>query len=190
VSGCLSDENADAGIGKGGAGSDKLTPTLLLKEVVRHFPVTLSNHTVAKDAIGADGDDCHTIHPHVHFTPDFTDMSVYGGPYADGIKKRTFVGRNGKTQRGNFGNTYPFNNKPNGLHHWVTNFLESDTRRNEAVVLIDPDFLFLSKFDVKEPVLPGKPAAAKYGLGAQVSIEEFCDSHFVPWNEWNLKLTA
>ena len=49
-------------------------------------------------------------------------MSVYGGPYADGKKKRTFVGRNGKVQRGNFGNTYKFNNKPNGLKVSVHRF--------------------------------------------------------------------
>jgi hypothetical protein len=167
VSGCLEDEHAEMGKGKGGANSDKLTHSLLLEEVMKHFPVTISNHTVAKDAIGGN-DDCHTIHPHVHFTPDFTDMSYYGGPFADGKLKRSFVGRNGKVQRGNFGNTYPFNNKPNGLHHWVKDFLQSDDRRDESVVLIDPDFLFLSRFEVKELVLPGKPAAAKYGLGAQV----------------------
>lgn len=80
------------------------------------------------------------------------------------------MGRNGKLQRGNFGNTYPFNNKPNGLNHWIRDFLKSDERRDESVVLIDPDFLFLNKFDAEELVLKGKPAAAKYGLGAQVSF--------------------
>ena len=46
-------------------------------------------------------------------------MSVYGGPFADGKQKRTYVGRNGKVQRSNFGNHYHFNNKPNGLLHWA-----------------------------------------------------------------------
>ncbi|KAL3776411.1 hypothetical protein HJC23_006765 [Cyclotella cryptica] len=167
VSGCLEEgDGAEAGKGKGGAHSDKLTPSLLLEEVGRHFPVTLSNHTVAKEAIGAkDDNDCHTIHPHLHFTPDFTNMSVYGGPFADGTRKRTFKGRNGKIQQGNYGNTYPFNNKPNGLNHWAQHFLRNDERRDESIVLIDPDFLFLNKFELDEIVLPGKPAAAKYGLG-------------------------
>jgi len=171
VSGCLEEGGgAEAGKGKGGAHSDRLTPSLLLEEVERHFPFTLSNHTVAKDAIGdKDDNDCHTIHPHVHFTPDFTNMSVYGGPFADGTLKRTFMGRNGKIQQGNYGNTYPFNNKPNGLNHWAQHFLRNDERRDESVVLIDPDFLFLNKLELDEIVSPGKPAAAKYGLGAQVS---------------------
>lgn len=169
VSGCLDDEHAQEGKGKGGANSDQLTHSLLLEEVQRHFPVTTtSNRTVAKEALGSE-DECHTIHPHVHFTPDFMDMSVYGGPFADGTRKRIFVNRQGKTQHGNFGNKYPFNNKPNGLHHWITDFVDSDDRRDEAIVLIDPDFLFLNKFELEERVMPGKPAAAKYGLGAQVS---------------------
>ena len=29
----------------------------------------------------------------VHFTPDYSDMSVYGGPHADGKLKRTFTNR-------------------------------------------------------------------------------------------------
>ena len=40
--------------------------------------------------------------------------------------------------------------------------------------MIDPDFLFLNRFELPknaQPVLPGKPAAAKYGLGGQVGIE-------------------
>ena len=131
--------------------------------------MTISNDTVARGAAREGKQDCHTIYLHVHFTQDFTDMSVYGGPYADGKLKRSFVARDGQIQRGNFGNTYPFNNKPNGLHHWIVNFLKSDVRRDEAVVLIDPDFLFLNKFEVKELVLPGKPAAAKYELGDEVS---------------------
>jgi hypothetical protein len=48
-----------------------------------------------------------------------------------------------------------------------------DDRRDEAIVLIDPDFLFLNTFQFPKntpPVLPGKPAGAKYGLGGQVSF--------------------
>ncbi|ACI64739.1 predicted protein [Thalassiosira pseudonana CCMP1335] len=152
VSGCLDDGQEHVGIGKGGANSDVLTRASLLSEVERHFPqVTVSNHTVAKDALLSNEDtnnnDCHTIHPHVHFTPDYSDMSKYPGPFADGKKKRTFVNRQGKTLGGNFGQ-----------------------RMDEAIVLVDPDFLFLNKFQFKEgvePVMPGKPAAAKYGLGGQ-----------------------
>lgn len=57
------------------------------------------------------------------------------------------------------------------MHHWGEAFLAQDDRRDEAVVLIDPDFLFLTRFELPPdapPVLPGKPAAAKYGLGGQV----------------------
>jgi hypothetical protein len=58
-----------------------------------------------------------------------------------------------------------------GLRHWIESFLEHDDRRDEAIVLIDPDFLFLNTFQFPEntpPVIPGKPAGAKYGLGGQV----------------------
>lgn len=175
VSGCLNDGQEHVGIGKGGANSDVLTRASLLSEVERHFPqVTVSNHTVAKDALLSNEDtnnnDCHTIHPHVHFTPDYSDMSKYPGPFADGKKKRTFVNRQGKTLGGNFGQRYVFNNKPNGLYNWIQHYLETDKRMDEAIVLVDPDFLFLNKFQFKEgvePVMPGKPAAAKYGLGGQ-----------------------
>lgn len=123
--------------------------------------------------------DCHTIHLHVHFTQDYTDMSVYGGPYADGTLKRSFVGRDGKIQKGNFGNIYPYNNKPNGLYHWIVHFLKSDdARRDEVVVLIDPDFLFLNKFEVKEVVLPGKPVAARYELDDEVR-KQCCEASLV-----------
>ena len=66
-----------------------------------------------------------------------------------------------------------FNNKPNGLHHWAEYFLKQDDRRDEAIVLIDPDFLFLNIFELPKgapPVKPGMPAAAKYGLGGQVCL--------------------
>lgn len=183
VSGCLeNDDEADWGKGRGAAHSDRLTKSSLLDGVRRHFPdVTRSdNFATARDSsrrifddtAAAPTDECDAIVPHVHFTPDFSNMSVYGGPYADGTKKRTFTNKHGKVQRGNFGNTYPFNNKPNGLHHWISDFIKSDTRRDESVVLIDPDFLFLSKLEdaMGEAVIePGRPAAAKYGLGAQVN---------------------
>ena len=176
----LEEGSGHTGKGKGGANSDILTPASLLAEVERHFPhLTISNHTIATgvgrsaSVARPQGDDCTTIHPHVHFTPSFADMSVYPGPFADGKKKRTFLNRRGYTVHGNFGNTYKFNNKPNGLHHWAVDFLAQDDRRDEAIVLIDPDFLLLNKFEFPEgtlPVLPGHPAAAKYGLGGQVRL--------------------
>ena len=172
VSGCLDDSQAETGRGRGGAQSDVLTYSLLLEETRRHFHVTLTNETIQDDV---EEDDCSTIHLYVHFTPNYTNMSIYGGPYADGKFKRSFVNRKGKVQRGNFGNTYPFNNKPNGLHHWIVDYLRRDKIRDEAVVLIDPDFLFLNKLEVEEVVLPGKPAAAKYGLGGQVSLGVITD---------------
>ena len=58
-----------------------------------------------------------------------------------------------------------------GLRHWAKSFLAHDDRRDEAIVLIDPDFLFLNTFKLppnSPPVIPGKPAGAKYGLGGQV----------------------
>ena len=69
-----------------------------------------------------------------------------------------------------------------GLHHWIVNYLKQDDRVDEAIVLIDPDFLFLSRFELPKdahPVLPGKPAAAKYGLGGQVGIEISMLLHYV-----------
>lgn len=61
-----------------------------------------------------------------------------------------------------------------GLRHWADSFFAQDDRRDEAIVLIDPDFLFLNQFELPEEkpdasiVMPGIPFAAKYGLGGQV----------------------
>lgn len=200
----LEEGSSKIGMGRGGANSDILTPASLLEVVERHFPhLTISNHTIANglgrsaSVARSQNDDCTTLHPHVHFTPDYSDMSAYGGPFADGKNKRTYLNRKGKVVRSTFGNIYKFNNKPNGvyneqrepsalgvwfyiithffyysgLHHWAEHFLAHDDRRDEAIVLIDPDFLFLNTFQFPEnttPVLPGKPAGAKYGLGGQV----------------------
>lgn len=166
VSGCLEEGSAHMGKGKGGANSDILTPTLLLAEVERHFPhftVSHSNETARTHH------DCNELHPHVHFTPDYSDMRTFGGPFADGKNKRVFVNKQGKQLYGSYGNKYKFNNKPNGLHNWILSFLEHDSRRDETIILNDPDFLFLTKFDFPDgiKVVPGKPAAAKYGLGSQ-----------------------
>ena len=96
------------GKGMGGANSDILTPDSLLNVVESHFKVTISNHPTRTTSIAAQehNNDCSTILPHVHFTPDYSNMSVYGGPYADGKKKRSFLNRHGKVMTGNFGNTY------------------------------------------------------------------------------------
>jgi len=115
-------------------------------------------------------------------------MTVYGGPYADGKTPRYFRNRKtGKQVRSSYGNTYVFNNKPNGLLHWAQAHQHDNGNDNEAIVLIDPDFLFLSHFHLIRPDLsvvgqkqqqrqqlrdrdlvhPGQPAAASYGLGAQ-----------------------
>jgi hypothetical protein len=118
----LEEDSSHIGKGRGGANSDILTPSSLLEEVERHFPhLTISNNTIA-NGIGrsasvarAQNDDCTTLHPHVHFTPDYSDMSAYEGPFADGKNKRTFLNRQGKVVRGSYGNTYKFNNKPNGV---------------------------------------------------------------------------
>ena len=40
----------------------------------------------------------------LHFTPSYSDMSVYGGPHADGTVKRTFVNRQGKVIKSPYGN--------------------------------------------------------------------------------------
>lgn len=179
----LDEGSAHVGKGRGGANSDILTPALLLEEVERHFP----NHTIAggvgrSASVARSRRDCSVPHPHVHFTPDYSDMSRFGGPFADGKRRRSFLNRRGKVVHGSYGNTYKFNNKPNGLHHWGEAFFAQDDRRDEAVVLIDPDFLFLSRFELPPdapPVLPGKPAAAKYGLGGQFlefNLTRICDS--------------
>jgi len=90
--------------------------------VETHFPhLTISNHTIANDmgrsaSVAHDhiDDDCSAIHPHVHFTPDYSNMAAYGGPFADGKKRRGYLNRMGKVLHGSYGNTYKFNNKPNG----------------------------------------------------------------------------
>mmetsp|Transcript_3128 Transcript_3128/g.4813 ORF Transcript_3128/g.4813 Transcript_3128/m.4813 type:complete len:536 (-) Transcript_3128:120-1727(-) len=176
VSGCLEEGSAHRGKGKGGANSDILTPTLLLAEVERHFPYFTVSHA---NETARTHQDCNELHPHVHFTPDYSDMRAFPGPFADGKSKRVFINKQGKHLTGSFGNKYKFNNKPNGLHHWIVNFLEHDSRRDETIILNDPDFLFLTKFDFPDgvQVVPGRPAAAKYGLGAQFldfDLEQIC----------------
>ena len=166
VSGCLDEGSARKGKGKGGAKSDVLTPSLLLAEVERHFPHFTVSH---ENETARTHHDCNELHPHVHFTPDYSDMRQFGGPFADGSKKRVFTNKQGKQLTGSYGNKYKFNNKPNGVYHWITDFLQHDDRRDETIILNDPDFLFLTKFEVPDDVkvIPGKPAAAKYGLGSQ-----------------------
>jgi hypothetical protein len=167
VSGCLPEDNEQDGKGKGGANSDILTPRLIQQELLKHFP----HQRVSTDGEAATTKDCTGIMiPQVHFTPDYSDMSVYGGPFADGKRKRKFVNRQGKELNGNFGNKYVFNNKPNGLLHWIQQYqYQSNDDNNEAIVLIDPDFLFLAPFTLPDNlvVMPNHPAGAKYGLGGQ-----------------------
>jgi hypothetical protein len=174
VSGCLPNEQLHQGIGKSGANSDLLTPQVIQQHVDRHFPPHKGTPVL----------DCSRLRPELHFTPDYSNMSIYGGPYADGKTTRHFVKKDGTKQRSNFGNRYVFNNKPNGLLHWAKAHQDQE-HMDEVVVLIDPDFLFLTKFHLARPdvtvvgkskdvflrdrdiVFPGQPAAASYGLGAQ-----------------------
>jgi hypothetical protein len=78
--------------------------------------------------------------PNVHFPPDFSNMSAYGGPFADGTKERTFLNRKGNVQKSNYGNHFHYNNKPNGLAHWAEQHYLHNPNQDEAMVLIDPDF--------------------------------------------------
>jgi hypothetical protein len=176
VSGCLPNDQLSLGIGKGGANSDVLTFNVMQQHVDRHFPPFKNTAS-----------DCSRLRPELHFTPDYSNMSVYGGPYADGKTTRYFRNKKkGKEVRSSYGNTYVFNNKPNGLLHWAeAHEHDIDTHPDEAIVLIDPDFLFLTRFHLARPdlsvvgrnpqqqlrdrdlVYPGQPAAASYGLGAQ-----------------------
>lgn len=159
VSGCLPEGSHENGKGRGGAHSDILTASMIEEALDRHFP---DRKLETQDEASCE------VRPQVHFTPDYSDMSVYGGPYADGTKKRIYI-RNGKEQRSYYGNIYKFNNKPNGLLHWIQAYLKSTTPSdNEAIVLIDPDFLFLAPFRLEEIVVaPRKPVGARYGLGGQ-----------------------
>ena len=163
LSGCLPEEDSKIVVKEQRGQKDKntLRPSQILEVVQHHFPSNLASDLIT---------------PNVHFTPDYSDMSVYGGPYADGKLKRSFVGRNGKPQYGNFGNHYHFNNKPNGLLHWAKEYYggknQERLQENEAIVLIDPDFLFLKLFhfgdsDKEQRPRPKHPMAAKYGLGGQ-----------------------
>jgi len=87
--------------------------------------------------------------PWVHFTPDFSDMSVYGGRHADGKVKRTFLNRKGELRPSPYGNRYKFNNKPNGLLHWAT-APDAGPGPGEMVVLVDPDFMFLAPLSLRQ----------------------------------------
>jgi hypothetical protein len=171
ISGCLPNDRLHDGLGKGSANSDILTPKVIQRHIDQHFP-----------SKGVASSDCSRLRPELHFTPDYSDMSVYGGLYADGKTVRYYVKKDGSKERSGYGNHYVFNNKPNGLLHWAETHKEEDI--DEVIVLIDPDFLFLSKFHFARPdvtvvgrqhenlrdrdiVFPGQPAAASYGLGAQ-----------------------
>lgn len=173
ISGCLANDQLEQGVGKSGANSDLLTPLVMQQHIDVHFPPFRK----------ADYLDCSRLRPELHFTPDYSNMSVYGGPYADGKTIRFYQKKDGSKQRSPFGNRYVFNNKPNGLLHWA--MAREGEEIDEAIVLIDPDFLFLSNFHLsredltivgrvqklifrdRDLVFPGQPAAASYGLGAQ-----------------------
>ena len=68
--------------------------------------------------------------------------------------------------------SYKFNNKPNGLRSWAED-AAFPYRHHEApaaaIVLIDPDFVFLRQFSLPTGVVvsAGQPAAANYRLGGQ-----------------------
>jgi hypothetical protein len=143
VSGCPDQKGND---------KDELTRSQIEKDLHDHFPSFQKNVLI----------------PNVHFSPDFSNMSVYGGPFA-GTKKRTFINRAGNIQTSNYGNHYHFNNKPNGLAHWAEKHYSHNPKEDEAIVLIDPDFLFLTPFTLSNDTRPfaGKPVAAAYGLGSQ-----------------------
>jgi hypothetical protein len=171
ISGCLPNNRLHEGVGKSGANSDTLTPEVIQRHVDQHFP---SNKVVPSG--------CSRLRLELHFTPDYSDMSAYPGPFADGKTIRYYVKKDGSKQRSGYGNNYVFNNKPNGLLHWAEAHKEEDV--DEVIVLIDPDFLFLTRFHLDRPditvvgrqhenlrdrdlVFPGQPAAASYGLGTQ-----------------------
>jgi len=179
MSGCPEDDNDGGDINEGNAkqsnkkkskahGQDgrTLSRSSVLADIATHFPSLCSAAKRATpSSLGC---------PSVHFSPDFSDMTVYGGPYADGRTRRAYRNRNGKVTYSSYGNTYRFNNKPNGLRHWShardLSGEESsfDPNADEAIVLIDPDFLFLTQFNMPNvTVAPGRPAGANYGLGDQ-----------------------
>jgi len=145
-----------------------LSRSSVLADVQRNFPHLCGESVMLDTPV----DPTQSLScPSVHFSPDFSDMSIYGGPYADGKKRRFYVNSKNQTKYSDYGNTYYFMNKPSGLKHWsdddtVTSF---DKDANEAIVLIDPDFIFMKKFELPENVTatPGSPAGAHYGLGDQ-----------------------
>jgi len=139
----------------------------VLADVQRNFPALCGESAQADSSDPSKSLGC----PSVHFTPDFSDMSIYGGPYADGKKRRFYTNKDGKTTYSSYGNTYYFMNKPSGLKHWSDDNASTsfDKDANEAIVLIDPDFIFMKKFEVPGNITawPGAPIAAHYGLGDQ-----------------------
>jgi hypothetical protein len=91
--------------------------------------------------------------------------------------KRTFLNRHGQLRPSPYGNRYVFNNKPNSVAHWAA---RAGPAADEMVVLIDPDFLFMSQLVLhadqsggsggkaaRHRLGPGAPAAQNYGLGDQ-----------------------
>uniref|UniRef100_A0A7S4QH32 Uncharacterized protein n=1 Tax=Ditylum brightwellii TaxID=49249 RepID=A0A7S4QH32_9STRA len=95
ISGCSSDGKMVKD--KTRSNTSVLTEDMIRDEVTRHFHTSSSTENDDEEQI--------IQRPNLHFTPDYTDMSVYGGPYADGSKKRVYVNpQNGKTTPSNYGN--------------------------------------------------------------------------------------
>ena len=91
VSGCAKENDARATLP-----TDKnavFAPSDILKDVSDNFGGSKSSTKAAGLLV-----------PEVHFSPDFSDMSAYGGPFADGKTKRIFVNRKGKTVRSSYQN--------------------------------------------------------------------------------------
>ena len=76
-----------------------LSRSSVLADIQRNFPSLCGESAQLENADPTKSLGC----PSVHFTPDYSDMSIYGGPYADGTKRRFYKNSQGKVTYSSYG---------------------------------------------------------------------------------------
>lgn len=106
MSGCPADHTSEVKAAKrldhkskpNGQDGSLLSRASVLADIQRSFP------SLCGESAQTDNDPTKSLGcPSVHFTPDFSDMSVYGGLYADGTKRRFYKNKQGKVTYSSYG---------------------------------------------------------------------------------------
>ena len=106
MSGCPADHSSEVKANKRldhkskphGQDGSLLSRPSVLADIQRSFP------SLCGESAQMDNDPTTSLGcPSVHFTPDYSDMSIYGGPYADGTKRRFYKSSQGKVTYSSYG---------------------------------------------------------------------------------------